>query len=114
VLRGIGAVLFLTSVRLILVRDGVERRPRTGIQSVPLEEVVHLRLELGTAPSGRIAVSTMEAREAISMFFDAHSLDRAHELIEVARPRVARGRRLAGSGPAGPATSGEPGSPDLT
>jgi hypothetical protein len=45
------------------------------------------------------------------MFFDARSLDRAHELIDVARPQIAR-RRRRGPGerpvrpPTGPADSG--------
>jgi hypothetical protein len=115
VLRGIGAMMFLTTVRVIVARDGVERRPRSGIQSFPLAELPLLRLELGNAPSGRIAVSTSAGHESVSMFFDARSLDRAHELIDVARPLIARHRRRppaesarppsrpTGSGPADPA-----------
>lgn len=112
VLRGIGSVMFLTTERLIVARDGFERRPRTGIQSFPLDAVRHVRLELGESPSGRIAVWTAPAgHEAVSMFFDARSLDRAHELINVARPLIARQRRRGpGVGPVrppnGPADSG--------
>lgn len=111
VLRGIGAVMFLTTRRVIVARDGMERRPRTGITSYPLETIRHLRLELGSAPSGRIAVWTDANQEAVSMFFDARSLDRAHELIDIARPHIARQRR-SGPGarpvrpPSGPASSG--------
>ena len=111
VLRGIGAVMFLTSRRLIVARDGIERRPRSGVASFPLGQIRHLRLELGSAPSGRIAVWTDASQEAVSMFFDARSLDRAHELIDVARPQIARQRRR-GPGerpvrpPSGPADSG--------
>ena len=121
VLRGIGAVMFLTTLRIIVARDGVERRPRSGVTAYPLMAVRHLRLELGTAPSGRIAVSTEDGQEAVSMFFDARSLDRAHELIDVARPLIARQRRSSGDRPArppsGPAGSGHgrrpgPGTPD--
>ncbi|HUP54637.1 MAG TPA: hypothetical protein VM408_03950 [Methylomirabilota bacterium] len=93
VLRGIGAMMFLTNTRVIVARDGVSRRPRTGIQSFPLADIRLIRLELGSAPSGRIAVSTLSGPEAVSMFFDARSLDRAHELIDVARPMIARHRR---------------------
>ena len=103
VLRGIGAVMFLTSERVIVARDGGERRPRTGIQSFPFGAIRDLRLELGRAPSGRVAVSTIGGHEAVSMFFDARSLDRAHELIDVARPLIARQRKLDhGVGPARP------------
>ncbi len=112
VLRGIGAVMFLTSERLILARDGFERRPRTGIQSFPLATIRHLRLELGTSPSGRIAGWTTSGHEAVSMFFDARSFDRAQEFIDRARPQIARARRRdrgdrpvrPPNGPAGPAS----------
>ncbi len=113
VLRGIGAVMFLTSRRIIVARDGIERRPRTGIQSFPLVEILHLRLELGSPPSGRIALWTIRGQEAVSMFFDARSLDRARSLIDLARPLVARQRsRGQGAGrvppPSGPAGSVPP------
>jgi hypothetical protein len=111
VLRGIGSSMFLTTGRLIVARDGVDRRPRSGVQSFPLDAIRHLRIALGTAPSGRIAVwTTASEAEALSMFFDARSLDRAHELIDVARPLVARQRRGRPERPArppsGPAGSG--------
>jgi hypothetical protein len=111
VLRGIGAMMFLTTRRVIVARDGIERRPRSGVASFPLEQIRHLRLELGSGPSGRIAVWTDASQEALSMFFDARSLDRAHKLIDVARPQIARQRRR-GPGerparpPTGPADSG--------
>jgi hypothetical protein len=53
--------MFLTSRRLIVARDGVDRRPRSGVQSFPLDAIRHLRIEMGTAPSGRIAVWTVAA-----------------------------------------------------
>ena len=111
VLRGIGATMFLTTRRVIVARDGMERRPRSGVISYPLEAIRHLRLELGSAPSGRIAVWTDGGQEAVSMFFDARSLDRAHELIDIARPHIARQRRRGPGArpvrpPSGPADSG--------
>jgi hypothetical protein len=111
VLRGVGATMFLTTRRVIVARDGMERRPRTGITSYALEVIRHLRLELGSAPSGRIAVWTDASQEAVSMFFDARSLDRAHELIDTARPHIARQRRRGPGArpvrpPSGPADSG--------
>jgi hypothetical protein len=110
-LGGIGAVMFLTDRRLIVARDGVERRPRSGIVSYPFDAIRHLRLELGSPPSGRIAVWTQAGQEAVSMFFDARSLDRAHELMDAARPRIARQRRRGPGArpvrpPSGPADSG--------
>lgn len=92
VLRGIGAWMFLTDRRLIVARYGAERRPRTGVQAFPLDTIRQMHIELGSAPSGRIAVTTT-GPEAISMFFDARSLERAHELLDIARPLIARSRR---------------------
>jgi hypothetical protein len=114
VLRGVGASMFLTSRRLIVARDGVERRPRSGLQQFDLVAIRHIRIELGSAPSGRIAVwTTASDQEALSMFFDARSLERAHELIDVARPLIARQRRERPGRPArppiGPADPGSPG-----
>jgi len=103
--------MFLTTRRVIVARDGMERRPRTGIQTFALGSIARLRLELGTAPSGRIVLWTSARHEAVSMFFEARSLDRAQLFIETARPLVARQRRSGpGDGPvrppSGPAASG--------
>jgi hypothetical protein len=91
-LRGIGASMFVTTERLIVARDGRERRPRSGVQSFLLGAITHIRLEPGTPPSGRIAV-WIGSEEVVSMFFDARSSDRAQEALEIARPAIARHRR---------------------
>jgi hypothetical protein len=93
VLRGIGAWMFLTEQHLIVARDGAGWRPRTGFRAYSLDSIRHIRIELGSAPSGRIAAWTTGADEVISMFFDARSLGRAHELLDVARPLIARSSR---------------------
>ena len=92
VLRGIGAAMFLTSDRLIVARDGGERRPRSGTQSFPLESISHIRVEPGERPSGRVAV-WIGTQEAVSMFFDGRSADLAKEAVAAARPLIARRRR---------------------
>lgn len=103
VLRGIGAAMFLTTDRLIVARDGSERRPRSGTQAFPLESISHIRVEPGERPSGRIAVS-VGSQEVISMFFDGRSFDRATEAVAAARTLIARRRREGHSIP--PRTSG--------
>jgi hypothetical protein len=92
VLRGIGAAMFLTTDRLVVARDGGDRRPRTGTQSFPLDSVSHIRVEPGERPSGRIAI-WIGAQEVVSMFFDARSADRATAAVTMARPLIARRRR---------------------
>jgi len=102
-LRGIGSVMFLTSDRIIVARDGVERRPRSGIQSFGLDEVRHIRLERGSGPSGRVVVLHPAGNEAVSMFVEPRSIERALELIAAARPLIARRSRRSMGGPADPA-----------
>jgi hypothetical protein len=93
--------MFLTEQHLIIARDGAKRRPRTGFQVFTFDAIRHMRIELGRAPSGRIVVWTTGGQEALSMFFDSRSLDRAHELLDVARPLIARSRRgRSGTDPA--------------
>jgi hypothetical protein len=91
-LRGIGAAMYLTTDRLIVAREGGERRPRSGTQSFPLESISHIRVEPGERPSGRIAV-WIGAQEVVSMFFDGRSADRAAQAVARARPLIARRRR---------------------
>jgi hypothetical protein len=93
VLRGIGSVMFLTSARIIVARDGMERRPRSGIQSFPVDTIRLIRVERGSGPSGRVVIWGPTGQEVVSMFFESRSLDRAEELVAAARILVARQRR---------------------
>ena len=97
VLRGIGSVMFLTSQRIILARDGSDRRPRSGIQSFPLETVRFVRLERGTGPSARIVLWGSSGQEAVSMFVESRSLDRADAFVTTSRLLAARRRRAESS-----------------
>jgi hypothetical protein len=111
VVRGIGSAMFLTSNRIIVARDGYERRPRSGVQSFPHERIGRVRIERGSAGSGRIVVWSAGDVELASMFFEARARDRADELVALASVQVARARRrAAGSGgaatPASPASRG--------
>jgi hypothetical protein len=92
-LRGVGSTMLLTTTRIVVARDGAERRPRSGVQSFPLGRIQQLGIELGTGPSGRIVVWTGELEEAVSMFFEARALERAEALVGAARPLIARRRR---------------------
>jgi hypothetical protein len=99
VVRGIGSAMFLTSDRIIVARDGYERRPRSGVQSFPHERIGRVRIERGSAGSGRIVVWSAGGVEAASMFFELRARDRADELVALASTQVARAhRRSAPSG----------------
>ncbi|HET9613421.1 MAG TPA: hypothetical protein VFP22_01310 [Candidatus Limnocylindrales bacterium] len=92
-LRGIGSSMFLTSERVIVARDGGERRPRSGIQSFPLDAIRLVRLERGSGPSGRVVVWSATGQEAVSMFVEPRFLDRAEAFVSSSRLLVARRRR---------------------
>jgi hypothetical protein len=92
-LRGVGATMLLTPSRIVVARDGHERRPRSGVQAWLLEHVRQVGIELGTGTSGRVVVWTGEHEETVSMFFEARSLSRAEEFVAAARPLIARRRR---------------------
>lgn len=92
-LRGVGATMILTADRIVVARDGYERRPRSGLQSYPLDQIRRIGLELGTGPSGRVIVWTGELEETVSMFFEPRSLPRAETFVAEARPLIARRRR---------------------
>jgi len=85
--------MLLTASRIAVARDGHERRPRTGVQSWPLDQVRQISIELGTGTSGRVVVWTGDQEETVSMFFEARSLPRAEDLVATARPLIARRRR---------------------
>ena len=85
--------MLLTPTRIVVARDGHERRPRTGVQSWPLEQVGRIGIELGTGTSGRVVVWTGEHEETVSMFFEGRLLSRAEELVAATRPLMARRRR---------------------
>src|SRR4051812_32637499 len=97
--RGIGSRMFPTSPRIVLAGDGGERRPRSGIQSYPLDGIRLIRLERGSGASGRVVVWSSTGQEAASMFFEGRSLERAGELVALGRVHVARRRRAAGRRP---------------
>jgi hypothetical protein len=92
VLRGIGSTMLLTSARIVVARDGLERRPRSGVQSFPLSRIDRIGIETGIT-SARLIVWTAPLEEGVSMFLTPGSLERAEELVDEARPRIARRRR---------------------
>jgi len=92
-LRGVGATMLLTANRIVVARDGHERRPRSGLQSWPLAEIRQVGIDLGTGASGRVILWAGELEETVSMFFEPRSLARAEAFVAAARPLLARRRR---------------------
>jgi hypothetical protein len=84
--------MLLTSSRLVVARDGLERRPRSGVQNFPLGRIQRIGIEPGMA-CGRVVIWTGPVEEGVSMFFAPGSMEQAEMLVAEARPRMARRRR---------------------
>jgi len=79
----VGSVLLLTDRRLIVLRDGAEFRPRTGIQSFPLDSDLEVRI----APTIK-QVTVASSGRAISLFIRREQLTDVEGLIAELRRRI--------------------------
>ena len=79
VVNGVGASLVLTDRRLILVREGVAYRPKSGVQTWPLDRTLRVRHTPVRHGTGRLVVDR-EAR-ATSVFVAAERWPQAEALI---------------------------------
>ncbi len=71
-LPGFGASLFVTTHRLIIVRDRAGFRPRSGIRSWPLDAIVGATLLPPSRGQARIVVRAgPRPEDEVSMFFEA-------------------------------------------
>ena len=71
-LTGLGASLFVTTHRLVIVRDGAEIRPRSGVRSWPHHELHGVWLSPPKRGQARIVVRAGSSAEGeVSMFFAA-------------------------------------------
>jgi hypothetical protein len=71
-LSGLGASLFLTTQRLVLVREGAEFRPRTGVRSWPHDSLRRVSLSPTKSGQARIVVRAgPRAEDEVSVFFAA-------------------------------------------
>jgi hypothetical protein len=67
---GLGASLYLTTQRLVLVREGAEFRPRSGVRSWPHDALRAVLLSPTKHGQARIAVKAgPRAEDVVSMFF---------------------------------------------
>lgn len=93
-LPGFGASLFVTTQRLIIVRDRAGFRPRSGVRSWPLQEIVGATLLRPSRGQARIVVRAgPRPDDEVSMFFEAeHWPDAARTASAI---RKGRGRNPA-------------------
>jgi hypothetical protein len=65
---GLGASLVLTATRVVVIRDGSSRRPRSGIRAWPFD-AIHVHLERPRHGAGRVVLSVGEGtRSTVSVF----------------------------------------------
>ncbi len=79
----VGSMLVLTDRRLIVLRDGAEFRPRSGIQSFALDRYLEVRV----APTIK-QVTVASAGRGISVFIRREQLTDVETLIAELRRRI--------------------------
>jgi len=88
-LTGDGASLLATPTRLVLVREGSEFRPRTGLRSWPYDRLVRVSLVQPRHGQARIVVVTADSpRQPVSMFFELRRWGDAERLAGEIRSRL--------------------------
>lgn len=89
-LTGDGASILATPTRIVLVREGSEFRPRTGLRSWPYDRIVRVSLVQPRHGQARILVVTADnPRQPVSMFFEMRRLRDAERLAAEIRSRLA-------------------------
>jgi len=89
-LIGDGASLLATPRRIVLVREGSEFRPRTGLRSWTYDRIVRVSLVQPRHGQARILVVTADnPRQPVSMFFEMRRWRDAERLAAEIRSRVA-------------------------
>ena len=85
----VGCTLVLTDRSLHLVRDGVNFRPRTGIQSWQLDRSLIVRLAPAREGAGRLIVE--RAGRSVSVFLTPAYLAGIEDLVAETRRRIYTG-----------------------
>ena len=89
-LIGNGASLLATPRRIVLVREGSEYRPRSGVRSWPYDGIVLVSLVRPRHGQARILLVTADhPRQPVSVFFELRRWRDAERLAAEIRRRVA-------------------------
>lgn len=81
----VGCTLVLTDQRLLLVRDGTQFRPRTGVQTWPLDRSLTIRMTSGRE---RVRLMIQYGGKAVSVFVAAVHATAVTRLVAEARHRI--------------------------
>jgi hypothetical protein len=87
ILVGDGATLSATQHRVVIVRDGSEYRPKSGVRSWPYEQVTSVQLSRPQRGQARFVIRTGRYPwQAVSVFFNMTHLPDAERIArEVTR-----------------------------
>jgi hypothetical protein len=89
-LTGLGATVFATTQRLVVVRDGAGFRPRSGVRSWPHDAKLQVSLAPPRQGQARIVVRGGGGTDSeVSMFFTAERWPEAQRLVSEVK-RLAR------------------------
>ena len=89
-LIGEGASLLATPRRIVLVREGSEFRPRSGVRSWPYDRIARVSLVRPRHGQARILLVTADhPRQPVSVFFDLRRWRDAARLAAEIRSRLA-------------------------
>ena len=82
----VGCTLVLTDQKLLLVRDGASYRPRSGVQTWPLDKTLTLRLAPLRRTVSRLVIES--ADKSASVFLTTEHVGDAQALVADIRRRI--------------------------
>ena len=98
-LPGLGAVLVVTSTRVMVIREGTHFRPRNGVRSWPHGELRDVSLALPRRGHGRIVLREgRDPKQAVSVFIEADSWAAAERIVGDIHARARASHREAEAG----------------
>lgn len=82
----VGCTLVLTDRRLVLVRDGASYRPKTGVQSWPVDRHLNLHVTRMRRDTGRLLIGPTDG--SVSVFVTNAQLPEVRAIIADVRQRA--------------------------
>ena len=89
---GVGARMRVTATEVTIVRDGSERRPRTGVRAWSVGSV-HIRLDPPRHGTGRLTLSSGAGTEAVSLIVSRTDWPEAERAVSRVRAMAGAARR---------------------
>jgi hypothetical protein len=91
---GLGATLIITPTRAVLVRQGAQYRPRSGVRSWPYSTLRDVQVVPPRHGNGRVVIRLGPYPwQAVSLFVDATEWAAAERVVGKIRAFVSRARR---------------------